>query len=193
MKTLIGLAQAGNPTARQRLVAALRPRLTSMARHYARCCHEDYDDLLGEAWFAVFDALVVTNLSIGEPQQFLLKRARWRILDYIKWARRRRSGGPEEASYGEEAEDFVPDVVDGALIDQISATLSDTQQVVLARLLQGQTWREVAQHLGCSSANVAYHVRQIRRRCAGFVGDEMVVAGVGAEPSQPASVGPGPS
>lgn len=171
MKTLIGQAQAGNTSARQRLAAALRPRLTSMARHYARCCHEDYDDLLGEAWFAVFDALAVADLDIGEPHQFLLKRARWRILDYIKWARRRRCAAHEEAPLADSAADFAPHVMGDAVVSEISAALSDIQQVVLERLLQGQTWREVAQHLGCSSANVAYHVRQIRRHCEHFVGE----------------------
>jgi RNA polymerase sigma factor (sigma-70 family) len=171
MKQLIARAQKGDPEARQRLVAALRPRLTSMARYYARCCHEDYDDLLGEAWFAVFDALGITNLSIGEPDQFLLKRARWRILDYIKWARRRRCGEYEPDREPETTADVAPAVVEEALIAKIAEGLSDTQQAVLQHLLRGETWREVAGHLGCSSANVAYHVRQIRSRAAEVAGE----------------------
>jgi len=150
-----------------------------MARHYARCCHEDYDDLLGEAWFAVFDALNITDVTIGEPEHFLLKRARWRILDYIKWARRRRCQQPENEEWVEDAVDSTPAVVGQALIDQISSGLSSTQQVVLGRLLRGETWREVAAHLGCSSANVAYHVRHIRQHCAGLVPEVTVGAGAG--------------
>jgi len=30
-------------------------------------------------------------------------------------------------------------------------------------LLRGLTWRETGHALGCTSANIAYHVRQIRR------------------------------
>jgi len=169
LKILIGLAQTGDSTARQQLATALSPRLSAMARHYARCCQEDYDDLLGEAWCAVFQALDVTNTSIGEPEHFLLKRARWRILDYVKWSRRRRCSDADSYPLADGAADVAPRVVDSAILSQISDTLSDTQQVVLNRLLQGETWREVAAHLGCSSANVAYHVKQIRKRCAHIV------------------------
>jgi RNA polymerase sigma-70 factor (ECF subfamily) len=147
-----------------------------MARHYARCCQEDYDDLLGEAWFAVFDALGVTDVNIGQPEQYLLKRARWRILDYIKWARRRRCGDEPDEQHEEQSADVAPNIVADALICQIAQALSQTQQVVLGRLLRGETWREVASHLGCSSANVAYHVKQIRLRCQDVVGHEGLLA-----------------
>jgi len=173
VKRLIGQAQAGDATARSQLAAALRPRLASMARHYARCCREDYDDLLGEAWFAVFDALEITNLGIGDPHQFLLKRARWRMLDYIKWARRRRCDDLDPASAPvQTAADVAPGVMGKTLLDQISEGLSSTQQAVLDGLLQGETWREVAGSLGCSSANVAYHVRQIRQHAERLVGSQ---------------------
>ena len=175
MKRLISLAQAGDPDARQRLVTALRPRLASMARHYARCCHEDSDDLLGEAWFAVFDALAVTDVNIGQPEQYLLKRARWRILDYIKWVRRRRCAEPLGDLEAEQAADVAPQVVAEATVSEVAENLSGTQQVVLRRLLRGDTWREVADHLGCSSANVAYHVRRIREHCMSVVGEAALV------------------
>jgi DNA-directed RNA polymerase specialized sigma24 family protein len=32
--------------------------------------------------------------------------------------------------------------------------------------MAGRTWREAGDALGCSSANVAYHMRRIRRRYA---------------------------
>jgi DNA-directed RNA polymerase specialized sigma24 family protein len=141
-----------------------------MARHYARTCHEDYEDLLGEAWFAVFDALEIADLNIGDPYQFLLKRARWRMLDYIKWARRRRCEDLETAAVPTEVTaDVAPGVVGNTLLEQISQGLTTTQQAVLQGLLQGETWREVAGSLGCSSANVAYHVRQIRQRAERLV------------------------
>lgn len=169
MRALIQQAQAGQPQARRQLVAELRPRLENMARFYARRCQENYDDLLGEAWFAVFDALDITDLNIGTPEQFLLKRARWRMLDYIKWARRRQCDELEGDDWMGRAEDFAGDILQDSLVAQLRTLLSETQQTVLNGLLQGQTWREVAQDLGCSSANVAYHVRQIRRQCEELV------------------------
>ncbi|MDI9585991.1 MAG: sigma-70 family RNA polymerase sigma factor [Acidobacteriota bacterium] len=169
MKTLVRRAQIGDKEARQQLVAALRPRLTNMARYYARCCHEDFDDLLGEAWFAVFESLDVVDIEIGQPDQFLLKRARWRMLDYIKWARRRRCTEPEDTCPEAQCEDSAWVVLDEALLATLLECLSETQQTVLNGLMKGHTWREVAQQMGCTSANVAYHVRQIRRQCEGLV------------------------
>ncbi len=46
---------------------------------------------------------------------------------------------------------------------ELLAALTETQRIVLVRVLRGETWREVAAALGCSGANVAYHVRRIRR------------------------------
>jgi RNA polymerase sigma-70 factor (ECF subfamily) len=169
MKQLIGQAQSGDPEARRRLVAALEARLGSMARYYARCCREDGDDLLGEAWTAVFEALAVTQLHIGEPEQYLLKRARWRMLDYIKWARRRRCSEPPERLLEGATEDFSGDLVAQTALARAAGELTPVQQSIVAGLMRGQTWREVAQDMGCSSANVAYHVRQIRERCADLV------------------------
>lgn len=169
MKQLIGQAQNGCTEARRQLAAALEPRLGSMARYYARCCREDSDDLLGEAWSAVFEALPVTQLQIGEPEQYLLKRARWRMLDYIKWARRRRCSEPPERLLEGCSGDFSGEVVAEAALDRVAEQLTPVQQDIVRGLLRGQTWREVAQDMGCSSANVAYHVRQIRERCAGLV------------------------
>jgi DNA-binding NarL/FixJ family response regulator len=44
--------------------------------------------------------------------------------------------------------------------------LSDTQQRVALLLLDGLTWREAADQLGCASSNVAYHVKVIRQAYA---------------------------
>lgn len=169
MKRLIRLAQSGDKRAKEELLARLRAKLSGMARYYARCSNEDYDDLLGEAWLAALEALEITDVTIGQPEQYLLKRARWRILDYIKWAKRRRPADPLESEDIAEAEDMAPEVVDRALVDDVGKQLSATQQAVLSELLQGHTWREIAQALGCSSANIAYHVRQIRRQCHGLL------------------------
>ena len=166
MKALILQAQSGCPAARQELAARLSPRLDSMARYYARCCGEDQDDLLGEAWVAVFEAVEVTNIEIGQPDQYLLACARWRILDYCKWCRRRRHAGPEEAEDLVERGDMPRETLDEVRVEQLVSDLSETQQAVTGGLMEGLTWREVALRMGCSSANIAYHVGRIRERLA---------------------------
>jgi RNA polymerase sigma factor (sigma-70 family) len=171
MKALISKAQQGDETARGELVARLWPRLVSMARHYARCWREDYEDLLGEGWCAVFSALKETDTDIGQPEYFLLERARWRMLDYVKWARRRRADAEDEDHDPPGKADVGAVVLDRVLIAQLAENLSATQRAVLGRLLDGHTWREVAAAIGSSSANVAYHVRQIRKRCGDMVAE----------------------
>ncbi len=177
MKTIIRRAQQGDETARGELVSRLWPRLVSMARHYARCWREDYEDLLGEGWCAVFSALGETDVEIGQPEHFLLERARWRMLDYAKWHRRRRSPSRHEDHDPPAQTDVGVVVVERVLIAQLAEMLSDTQRVVLMRLLDGETWREVAAALGSSSANVAYHVRQIRKRAQDMVQEPLAAGG----------------
>src|SRR5436309_9807678 len=83
-------ARSGDPAAIDRVVESLRPRLTRMAAHYARRCGEDPDDLLQEAWVGLLEALPSLDVRIGSPEQYLLQRARWRLLDWVKRSRLRR-------------------------------------------------------------------------------------------------------
>ena len=42
--------------------------------------------------------------------------------------------------------------------------LKAPQKAILDCLMAGLTWREAGTALGCTSANIAYHMRQIRRQ-----------------------------
>jgi DNA-directed RNA polymerase specialized sigma24 family protein len=160
-------ACAGQPLAVAQLTQRLRPRLSRMAQYYARCTGEDRDDLLQEAWQAVLEHLPALDPTIGCPLQHLIKRARWRILTYVRAARLRRC---------QPLPDALPQLAAGAAcglsmvvvlnldLADFHASLCATQQAVLTALLSGMTWRQVAQVLGCTSPNIAYHVRQIRKR-----------------------------
>jgi len=158
------------------VVDSLRPRLARMAAYYARCSGEDPDDLLQEAWLGLLEALPVLDLNIGSPDQYLIQRARWRLLDAVKRARVRRC-----ASLEEEAADRVVDPVtqeaEGAVcVREFAGLLKERQRAILDCLLAGLTWREAGHALGCTSANIAYHVRQIRRQYEEWSG-QAVAAG----------------
>ncbi len=47
------------------------------------------------------------------------------------------------------------------LLSSFMDILSPTQRAVTLYLMEGRSWRETGRILGCSSANIAYHVRQI--------------------------------
>lgn len=134
-----------------------------MAAYYARRCGEDADDLAQEAWLGLLEALPQLDLAIGQPEQYLIARARWKMLDMVKRERIRRC-----ISLDNELVDAMclssDDISTSACASEFASHLKCTQREVLACLLSGLTWREAGEQLGCASANVAYHVRKIRRR-----------------------------
>jgi len=142
------------------MLDTIKSRIEKMAAYFGRQCGVDDDDLRQEAWVAVLETLPNLDPTVGSPEQHLLKRARWRILDSIRWQRRRQHLALTDlelnsASYLDPRSD-----VDLA---ELQSRLTPIQKRILRGLLEGYTWREVGDIVGCTSANVAYHVRRIRQ------------------------------
>lgn len=147
-----------------------------MASYYARRSREDPDDLLQEAWLGLLEALRDLDTGIGSPEHYLVQHARWRLLDAVRRARLRRCDSLDRSASDHDAAEAdsgagAPEATQRCLefdtvsgIADFAAGLKATQRAVLHCLLAGLTWREAGHALGCSSANIAYHVRQIRRR-----------------------------
>ena len=169
MQPLLERAERGDAPDHARLMESIQTRVEKMASYFGRRCGVDEDDLRQEAWLAVLEILPRLDHSVGAPEQHLLKRARWRILDTIRRQRRRQHVAlddvpPNMASYL----DARSNVDLGALF----ARLTITQQRILRALMEGYTWREVGAIVGCTSANVAYHVRRIRNVYNQMNGDD---------------------
>ncbi len=178
MIDLIHRAQSGDWDAVCAIVEKMRERVERMAAFYAMRCGEDAGDLTQEAWLGALEALQEVDTSIGDPQQFLLKRAKWRMLDYVKWNKRRQHESLEDV----EIFTHLPiqqEAVASALSTQFVSQLSDKQRELVTHLLAGDTWREAAAKLGCTSANVAYHVRKIQRAYVEWTGDVSLAAASG--------------
>jgi DNA-directed RNA polymerase specialized sigma24 family protein len=142
-------------------MGGLHTRLLRMARHYASCSRLESDDLLQEAWLTVLEARRTHDAEIGPLAPFLLQRARWSMLDTIKRARlRAQSLAPQP---GFEIRDPDTGGLQALEADEFIAALAPAQAAILRCLLNGMTWRETGCVLGFSSANVAYHVRKMRR------------------------------
>ena len=166
MNAVIAQARDKNPDATKTVVDALRPRLSRMAVYYAHRTGEDHDDLLQEAWIGLLEALPNLDLSIGSPEQHLILRARWRLLDAVKRARVRRCYALDdmEATMTDTTElSHSEAILSTASVAEFARQLKPTQRDVLKCLLSGLTWREAGDALGCTSANIAYHVRQIQK------------------------------
>lgn len=162
-------AKSGDTAAVSLLVEFLRPRLTKMACYYARQSGEDPDDLLQEAWIGLLEALPTLNVRIGSPEQYLIQRARWRLLDSIKRAVIRRCESIEDGITEPSTDDN--DSVEKAFVSEFVGQLKSAQRAVLDCLLMGFTWREAGSVLGYTSANVAYYVRQIKEQYLNFIGE----------------------
>jgi DNA-directed RNA polymerase specialized sigma24 family protein len=141
------------------IVGALSTRIEKMAAYFGRVSGVDADDLRQDAWVAVFEMAPNLDCSIGSPEQHLLKRARWRILDSIRSQRRRQHLPLSEIP---DHDQCYTESWGGADLAELNAGLSLIQRRILRALLEGYTWREVGALIGCTSANVAYHVRKIR-------------------------------
>ena len=164
MNCCLERARDGDPVATQRLVEEMRPRISKMASYYSRRCGEDADDLAQEAWLSLLEALPQLDLAIGQPEQYLIARARWRMLDTVKRERVRRCDSLDDDLLDLSRPPSPDAVLAAACVSEFAAGLKPTQRRVLGFLLLGLTWREAGERLGCASANIAYHVRIIRRR-----------------------------
>ncbi|MHB9035844.1 MAG: RNA polymerase sigma factor [Armatimonadota bacterium] len=164
MNACITRAREGDRFAKRKLVEALRPRIAKMAAYYGRICGEDPDDLLQEAWLGLLQALPEIDMRIGTPEQYLITRARWKLLDAVKRAKVRRCMPLDETLLDNLPHAGSETAMASACVSEFAGELKIIQREVLNCLLAGLTWREAGEKLGCASANIAYHVRQIRRR-----------------------------
>jgi RNA polymerase sigma-70 factor (ECF subfamily) len=176
-RTLCKTAAKGDEAAVNKLIVRLTKRIDRLSLHYAARCGEDAGDLRQEAWIGLLEALPNVDVRIGDPEQYLLKYARWRLLDAVR--RANRPGHCSLEALTEAAGDEVLNsqtvlnetgkknchqakVAESVVYDFVG-TLAPTPRAVLRCLMDGQTWREAGSALGCTSANVAYHVRKIRK------------------------------
>lgn len=175
MREIVEKAQMGCTVARTRLATVLRPRLMTMARYYSRKTWLDYEDLLQEAWVAVYEALPETKLNIGEPEEYLMRRARWAVLDYLKWSLRRQMEPLEDWTPERQVAGAEGEVVARAAVERVAEGLSEMQRKVLGLMLAGDSCTDAAQTLGCTTANVSYHLGQVRRQMEGVLGEREAV------------------
>ncbi|HEV2471827.1 MAG TPA: sigma-70 family RNA polymerase sigma factor [Chthonomonadales bacterium] len=159
MYTLLVRARDGDSLSKSLIVEELRPRIEKMSAYFGRLYRVDVDDLCQEAWIAVLEMLPRLDLNVGVPEQHLLKRARWKVLDAVRSHRRRQHLALDEADTTIAADSTIDS---GPDIEALFTRLTVVQRRILKALMEGYTWREVGARLGCTSANVAYHVRRIR-------------------------------
>ncbi len=156
MNELVAKAGRGDVKAQEELLKHLNPRLERIVKKYSWINGIEADDLRQEAYMAVIEGLDRVDITIGSSSEYLLKFARWRLLDCLKKIKRRR-----EDYYAEVRTDAVEN---GPIpeTEMLEERLNDRQKEIVSLLIQGYTWREIGDKMGFTAANIAYHLKKIR-------------------------------
>ncbi|MBN1552386.1 sigma-70 family RNA polymerase sigma factor [bacterium] len=163
MNELVQRAGEGDVKARQELIELLTPRLEKIVRKYQWISGMDKDDLKQEVYMAVIEGLDRVDITIGSSSEYLLKFARWRLLDCLKKILRHRCGENFETQ-----ESHVEDMcnVNAAMtaeMELLDNRMTEIQKQILHAVAAGYTWREIGDQMGFTAANVAHHLKQIRK------------------------------
>jgi RNA polymerase sigma factor (sigma-70 family) len=161
-RQLVLRAREGDAGAREQVSALLRERVVRTAGHYATLTGMDREDLQQEMWLGMLLGLQQVDVSIGDPLCYLFLRGKWRLLEAIRRSQRERAESLESGAPLIERPPFEEEVFQRWLARELHARLRGPQRAILAGLLQGHLQEEMAQTLGCTAANVSYHVRKIR-------------------------------
>jgi len=157
MNELVARAGRGDVEAQKELFQQLEPRLNRIVRKYTWINGVEADDLRQEAYIAVLEGLSRVDPSIGSSSEYLLKFARWRLLDCLKKIRRRREDSYAEVTVDAFDNGPIPDT------EMLETRLTHRQRRIIEYLIQGYTWREIGDMMGFTAANIAYHLKKIRK------------------------------
>jgi DNA-directed RNA polymerase specialized sigma24 family protein len=122
----------------------------------------DREDLQQEMWLGMLLGLQQVDVNIGDPLYYLFLRGKWRLLEAIRRSDRERAESLETGVTVPDRIVFEDEVCSKWVTGKLAARLRGPQQAILQGLLQGYLQEELAQRLGCTAANVSYHVRKIR-------------------------------
>lgn len=163
MNVCMKQARGGDAAAIDAVARKLSPRLTKMAVYFGRRTGDDPDDLLQEAWCGLLAAIQEVDPASASPETYLVARARWRMLDAARRSRLRRCFPLDALPMRDLSTPCHSEkTVNSIALGQFASRLRPTQRDVLSCLLAGLTMREAGAALGCTAANIAYHVTRIR-------------------------------
>jgi len=155
-------ARSGDSAACEALARALSPRVDSCSRHYARCSGIDEDDLRQEMWVGIFAALGRVDARKGDPLRYLVAQGRYALLSHL----RQSGSGWQPLELTDDIEDGLcveREVLDSHMTERALGYLDEAGRTIVCYLLQGHTRSDAARLLGCTPANITYHLRRAQR------------------------------
>jgi RNA polymerase sigma factor (sigma-70 family) len=155
-------ARQGDSAAREQISELLRDRVLRTAGHYASLTGMDREDLQQEMWLGMLIGLQQVDVTIGDPLYYLFLRGKWRLLEAIRRSERERADSLDTGIAVADRSTFEEEVCSRWVALKLAGRLRGPQRAILDGLMQGFLQEELAQSLGCTAANVSYHVRKIR-------------------------------
>jgi RNA polymerase sigma factor (sigma-70 family) len=168
---VIERARRGEAAAREEISELLRERVLRTAGHYASVTGMDREDLQQEMWLGMLMGLQQVDVTIGDPLCYLFLRGKWRLLEAIRRSERERAESLESGASVPDRAHFEDEIHSRWLAARLWADLRGPQRAILQGLMQGYLQEELAQELGCTAANVSYHVRKIREGCRALLAE----------------------
>jgi RNA polymerase sigma factor (sigma-70 family) len=147
-------------SAYQEIVDRLSPAVKNMAARHANGWHEHRDDLETEGWIAIFSILPSIGPQIPDPAGWLLRNARWRMLDYIK---RTKEWRHVQIHTMVVTEDCAEEAIENALAAEVATHLTPLQGAILRARREGLTCRQIAAKVGCNHGYVSRALRRIQQ------------------------------
>ncbi|KUK13497.1 MAG: sigma-70 family RNA polymerase sigma factor [Synergistetes bacterium] len=166
-RALLLKAKEGSSKAWREIVKIYLPIVKSIARDYF-VPHMDYEDLVQEGLLALFKAVNSFDVNKGVKfESFLEMCLRRQFTDVLRKATRQKEipvnkyVSIEEKpglSLWREKEDWE------SMDFDINLKLSDLENKVLSKYLEGKTYTEIAQELGCTLKVVDNALQRIKRK-----------------------------
>jgi len=184
MTLLIQRYVTGDAAAGDAIVAALSPKLQKMAGYYSSIVPMEYEELLAEAYYGLAVGLSKVDPTIGTPVVFLIKHARWAIVNAIRLRKRKalpmcpigarvrdrsddessertvRYSAIESALSSNDTYDLAPTSKD--LLERMSMT--SRQRHILDTVLAAGSVRAAAKLLGISAQSIYWTIKRVGRQ-----------------------------
>lgn len=175
LSQLIERAREGDAACREQISEMLRERVVRTAGHYAGLTGMDRDDLQQEMWLGMMLGLQSVDVTIGDPLYYLFLRGKWRLLEAIRRSERERADSLDLGTPLPDRTRFEEEVWSRWEALRLAGRLRGPQRDILYGLLDGYLQEELAQSLGCTAANISYHVRKIREGFRALAAESLAV------------------
>ena len=170
---LIARASSGDSLAMEELLTAYMGMVKAVARQYyivgATC-----EDVSQEGMIGLYKAAVTYNREKGKFSAYAYACIKAAVLDAVKAASREKNKAlntsvPLDTAVLILDEDMTGSMAGGELMNKIKAGLSQAEEEIFVRWVEGMSYAEIAAELGKTVKNVDNAVQRIKRKAKAII------------------------